>query len=252
MRIAVAGKGGAGKTTLTATMARMAARSGHEVVCIDADSNPNLAVALGMPPASPTDTSLPPSLVSRRLDGPALTRPVAEVLASHTALGPDGVRLTHLGMPGHAEEGCLCSAHAVVRAVLADLGEQDTTTLLDLEASPEHFSRGTARHVDWFLFVAEPYFRSLETVRRMAVLARELEIAHVGVVANKVRDERDAEAITAFCARHGLDEVGSIPWDDAVLDADRDRRALVEVEPRSPVVGAVESVLAAVLARVPG
>lgn len=248
MRVAIAGKGGAGKTTVTATLARTAARAGRSVVCIDADSNPNLAIALGMPAAPPADTTLPPSLVSRRLDGPALSRPVDDVLAAHTATGPDGVLLTHLGMPGHAEEGCLCSAHAVVRAVLADLGDAETTTFLDLEASPEHFSRGTARHVDWFLFVAEPYFRSLETVRRMADLARELEIAHVGVVANKVRDDRDAEAITAFCERHGLDQVGCIPWDDAALDADRDRRPLVDARPSSPMVTALEDVLAILLA----
>lgn len=243
MRVAVAGKGGAGKTTIAASLARMAARTGRDVLCVDGDSNPNLAAALGMDD-DPTSTVLPPSLVSRRLDGgPALTSPLSEVLATHTVTGPDGIRLSHMGMPGHAESGCMCSAHGVVRALLADIGRDGATTFLDLEASPEHFSRGTARHVDVLLFVAEPYFRSLETVRRMAALARELAIPQIGVVANKVRDAGDAEAVRDFCTRHDLVLVGQVPWDDAVLDADRERRPLVEAAPDSAAVRALSTVV---------
>lgn len=238
MRVAVAGKGGAGKTTITATMARLVARAGNDVLCIDADSNPNLAVALGMP-GDPVTTVVPPSLVSRRLDGPALTAPLAQVLAAHSVPGPDGIRLSHMGMPGHAEAGCMCSAHGAVRAMLADIGREGPTTFLDLEASPEHFSRGTARHVDVLLLVAEPYFRSLETVRRMADLGRELAIPRIEVVANKVRDSGDAAAVGEFCQRHDLAVVGQVPWDDAVLDADRDRRPLLEAAPACDAVHAL-------------
>lgn len=248
MRVAVAGKGGAGKTTVTATMARVAARSGRDVLCIDGDSNPNLAVALGMGD-DPESTVLPPSLVSRRLDGgPALTSSLEDVLATHTATGPDGIRLSHMGMPGHAESGCMCSAHGVVRAMLADIGRDGATTFLDLEASPEHFSRGTARHVDVLLFVAEPYFRSLETVRRMADLARELAIPRIAVVANKIRDPDDADAVGDFCQRHDLTVLGQVPWDDAVLDADRERRPLIECTPDGAAVRALTTITTNVVA----
>lgn len=243
MRIAVAGKGGAGKTTTVATLARLAARDGRDVVCIDADSNPNLGVALGVedPDSAPV---LPPALVSRRLDGgPALTEPVDDVLASHTTVAPDGVRLTSMGRPGHAEEGCLCSAHGVVRAALADLGDPDRLVLLDLEASPEHFSRGTTRHVDLLVLVAEPYFRSLETVRRMGELAAELPISHVGVLATKLRDPEDEALLAEFCQRHDLDLLGHVPFDTAVLDADRDRAPLVEAAGDGPVVAAYRRLL---------
>lgn len=242
MRVAVAGKGGAGKTTLTATMARLAARAGRDVVCIDGDSNPNLAAAIGVD-RDVVLPILPASIVSRRLDGPALLEPVDDVLAAHAVAAPDGIRLTTMGMPGHAEEGCLCSAHAVVRATLADLGRAERVTFLDLEASPEHFSRGTARHVDVMLLVAEPYFRSLETVRRMAALAAELPIARLTVVGNKVRDERDAEAIAEFSDRHQLDLLGVVPFDTGVLDADRDQRPIVDVHADGPYVTAVAGIL---------
>lgn len=238
MRIAVAGKGGAGKTTITATLARLAAQSGQQVLCIDADSNPNLSVALGMD-GEPGASMLPPSLVSRRLDGPALTTSLDDVLATHSRVGPDGIRLSHMGMPGHAESGCMCSAHGVVRALLADVGPQEPTTFLDLEASPEHFSRGTARHVDVLLFVMEPYFRSLETVRRMAELGRELQIPSIVTVANKLRDEDDRAAVRAFAERHALSLVGEVPWDDAVLDADRDQQPLIDATPDGAAVRAL-------------
>lgn len=249
MRIAVAGKGGAGKTTTSATLARLAARSGRLAICIDADSNPNLSVALGIDDdAIPGE--LPKSIVSRRIDGrgPALTDGLDAVLAQHTAIGPDGVRLAVMGMPKHAEEGCMCAAHAVVGAVLADLGDRpDTVAVVDLEASPEHFSRGTARHVDLMLLVAEPYYRSLETVRRMAELAAELPIARVGVVANKIRDDQDLAALAEFCERHGLELLAAVPWSDGVLDADRARVPLVDADLDGPVVTALESLLADVL-----
>lgn len=238
MRIALAGKGGAGKTTVAATLARLAARAGSRVVVVDGDSNPNLAVALGVGGGTPDP--LPPDLVSRRLDGPALSESPSVVLDRHAVLGPEGIRLVHMGQPTHAEEGCLCAAHAVVAALLADLGDlPDTRTILDLEASPEHLSRGTARHVDVLLLVAEPYFRSLETVRRMAGLAAELPIPRVGVVGNKLRDRQDHEVLEEFCGRHGLQLMGSIPWSDTALDADRSRTPLIEFEGSDEIVEAI-------------
>lgn len=223
MRIALAGKGGAGKTTISATLARLLARDTRAVVAIDADSSPNLAVALGVPRAAAgVASALPPSLVSRRLDGPALTQPLDVVLDRWSLTGPDGVRMLTMGAPDHAEEGCLCSAHAAVSAVLGDLGQQPAIdVIVDLEASPEHMSRGTARHADVLLLVGEPYYRALEAVRRLAALAAELPIPRVGVVANKVRSAGDAEAVGEFCARHGLELIGSVPWSEDVLEADR-------------------------------
>jgi CO dehydrogenase maturation factor len=243
VRIAVAGKGGAGKTTITAALARLWAASGTAVCAVDADSNPNLATALGIDRVRADDArALPLSAVSRRLDGgPALTTTVEDLLDRHGLTGPDGIRLVLMGMPAHAEEGCMCSAHATVSALLADLGQQpDTVALIDMEASPEHFGRGTVRHADVLLLVTEPYWRSMETSRRMAVLARELPIGRVAVVANKVRSEEDMTALGEFCASHDLPLIAAIPRSDAVLDADMATRSLVDVaDSDDPVIGAI-------------
>ena len=249
MRIAVAGKGGAGKTTFCATAARLIARRRHHVVAIDGDTNPNLHVAIGIDPATYRPMSLPASLVSRRLDRPGLTRPVGEMLAEYGAVAPDGVRLLRMGVPEHPDEGCLCSAHATVSAVLAALSDDgDTVVLLDLEASPEHLSRGTARHADVLVLVAEPYFRSLEAARLQAALAAETSIGRVVCVANKCRTADDGHAIAEFCRRHEIDLIGTLPWSDAVLDADSVATPLIDHDPSGDLTTAIAAVVDDLLA----
>ncbi len=229
MRLAIAGKGGAGKTTLSATLARLAARSGLGVVALDADANPNLSVALGMPlEASAQLGPVPSTLVSRKVGGAGLTEPIDDVLDRFSLRAPDGVRLLGMGSPAHANEGCLCSAHAVVSSLLEDLGAPERFVVVDMEASPEHLSRGTVRHVDAICLVAEPYYRSLETLRRMNALISELPVARVAVVANKVRSAADEQAIREFCDRHDLTIAGVVPWSDEVGAADRARVPVVD------------------------
>ncbi|HEX3541856.1 MAG TPA: AAA family ATPase [Acidimicrobiales bacterium] len=249
LRIAVAGKGGAGKTTLSSTMARLLARRGLRVLVVDGDSNPNVAVALGASREQAAQLSpLPTSLVSRRLDGPGLVEPVTTVVGRHGLEVADGATVMLMAMPAHADEGCLCSAHATVSALLADArGEQDTVVVLDLEASPEHLSRGTTRHVDILLLVVEPYFRSYETARRMAELASELPIPLVGVVANKLRRPDDADAIAEFCTRHQLTLLGQLPWSEAALDGDRAGVPLLDFAPEDPAVDGVRQLVDSLL-----
>lgn len=242
MRVAIAGKGGAGKTTLSATLARLVARTGRPVVAIDADANPNLGYALGMSAQSASALeAVPSSSVSRRRGGPGLNVPIDDVIARYAVIGPDGVRLMGMGSPAHADEGCLCSAHAVVSSLLEDLGGRERFVVVDMEASPEHVSRGTIRHADAVWLIAEPYYRSLETVRRMAALIAELNVPTVAVVGNKVRTADDRAAIAELCQRHGLAFAGSVPWSDDVIAADRDRASVIDRPGALPVVAAVTS-----------
>ncbi len=132
-----------------------------------------------------------------------------------------------------------------MRGLLGELAtgtNGEAMTITDMEASIEHMSRGTIRHVDAMLMVTEPYFRSLETVGRMAPLARELGIEHVWAVANKVRSARDEEIIRSYCADHGVELAAVVPWDEAIQDADREGRALMDYEPEAPAVVAVQGI----------
>ncbi|MDQ3450836.1 MAG: AAA family ATPase, partial [Actinomycetota bacterium] len=104
MRLAIAGKGGAGKTTISATLARLVARTGRPVVAVDADANPNLSAALGLPGDAATRLGpVPPTLVSRRIGGAGLTEPIDEILDQYAVTAPDGVRLLGMGAPAHAD-----------------------------------------------------------------------------------------------------------------------------------------------------
>jgi CO dehydrogenase maturation factor len=143
----------------------------------------------------------------------------------------------------------MCGAHATVRGFLGELVSRSPGThdlVVDMEAGLEHLSRGTGRHVSRFLAVVEPYYRSMETARRIAHLARELGVGDVQVVINKVRTAGDREAVVNFCTANGLRIVAEIPDDPTLAEAERHRRPPVEYAPHSPAVAAIR-VLAATL-----
>ena len=122
-------------------------------------------------------------------------------------------------------------------------------TILDMEASIEHLTRGTVRNVDALLVVTEPYYRSLETTGRIVPLARELGLERVWVVANKVRDAREEAAIREYCARHGFEIMGVLPFDASVTEADQQGRALIDYMPTAAAVLAVERLVETLLDR---
>jgi CO dehydrogenase maturation factor len=137
----------------------------------------------------------------------------------------------------------MCRAHATVRGVLNGLvAGTDRLAIVDLEAGLEHLSRGTARHVDTMLVVAEPYFKSLETARRSFELARDLGVPSVRLVANKVRAASEEATIRDFAGRHELPVLAVVPWDDAIAEADRRGVAVIEAGPDAPSVRAIAGV----------
>ena len=126
--------------------------------------------------------------------------------------------------------------------------QPEDVTVLDMEASIEHLTRGTVRNVDVLLVVTEPYYRSLETMGRMVPLGQELGVPLILGVANKVRSEQDAAAIREYAARHTVEMVGVVPYDESVQAADREGRALIDYAETAPAVLAVAD-LADALAR---
>jgi CO dehydrogenase maturation factor len=139
--------------------------------------------------------------------------------------------------------------HATVRSVIeVSAQEPGEVAILDTEASPEHLSRGTARYADAMVCVVEPYFKSLETGRRMAALAVDLGIPNVTLVANKIRDERDHEAVAAFAERNALDVAAVVPYDENLPAAERAEQAPLDFAPDAPAVKAIGDLAEAVVA----
>lgn len=138
----------------------------------------------------------------------------------------------------------MCRAHATVRELMASLmaGVREIA-VADLEAGLEDFSRGTPRHADTVLVMLEPYYRALETGRRIAELARELGVKRVLGVANKVRSKEDEMAIRQFVRAHDLTLAAVIPQDESVLDADRHGKSPLDLAREGAAVRAVQELV---------
>lgn len=122
---------------------------------------------------------------------------------------------------------------------MGEPSDEITDVVVDMEAGLEHLSRGTSRHVDAMLAVVEPYYRALETGDRVVELSRELGIGRVAVVANKVRDDEDRQAIRDYCASRDLEVMVEIPYDRSLMEAERAGRAPIDFDPAAPAVTSV-------------
>jgi CO dehydrogenase maturation factor len=123
--------------------------------------------------------------------------------------------------------------------------------LLDTEASTEHLLVATAKHVDAMFVVVEPYFTSLETGRRTVMLAKDLGLRRVALIANKVRSEEEVAAVEEFSRDNDLEVIGVIPFDDCFREAERVPRAPLDHAPDSPAMSAIAELAPRLLSESP-
>lgn len=201
-KLAVAGKGGVGKTTVAAGLALALASRNEPVMAVDGDSNQCLGYALGFGPEDLAE--LPPleelrEELSRRAkpEGEAmylLAPPVADLIDQYSLVrGP--LRLLVMGTIGEAGSGCACGLNSALREVLRQLVKRPEALVVDMEAGVEHMGRGTTQALDTMIVVAEPVPASLRTCQRILELARQMGVKHPAVIANKIRDESEAAAV---------------------------------------------------------
>lgn len=222
MKIAFAGKGGAGKTTITAWLADHLARRGENVWLVDADTALSLGQASGLDPADlPVPLAAREDLIRERIgkgymslnpdvsDLPMLLSvplPLGGPTAVGTAAGtaPGQKRLLVMGTVPGAAGGCACAANTLLKAVLAHLIVDGSGTtpggnklanvkrdwvLVDMEAGVEHLGRGTVQSVDALVVVSEPSLRALSTGAEVARLARELGISRQVLALNRAQED---------------------------------------------------------------
>ncbi len=253
MKLAVSGKGGVGKTTIAGTLARVIAQRPSRVLALDADSNPNLGLALGLSrERAEGAAAVPQGLTEWREDAEGrayvhLHQPVQHLIANYGVQAADGVQLLVMGHVLKASIGCRCEAHAVARGItdhlLSNSGNEDVAdvTVLDMEAGLEHLGRATVEHVDVLLIVVESYYRALEAGSRIRQLALQLELPRIVVVANRIRSASDREAVAQYCKEHDLELVATIPYDEEVLVAEQRGLAPIDFAPHSPAVQAIRA-----------
>jgi len=198
MKIALSGKGGVGKTTLTALLAREAAARKHPVLVVDADPNPNLHLALGFPSAPPALVEMK-GLIEERLgslEGFFRLNPRVDDIPDRFSYERHGIRLLVMGSISEGGGGCACPQSAFLRNLMQHVMlERSDWVFMDCEAGLEHLGRATAKGADALLIVVEPSQSSLETAHRIQHLAVQIGLSRLFVVGNKIRDTEEQALI---------------------------------------------------------
>ena len=218
MKIAVTGKGGVGKTTFAATLARLYAEEGRHVLAADVDPDANLGLALGFTEEE-LDTIVPISKMRKLVEERTGASPDNKFYRINPKVDdiPDaygkvcnGVKLLVLGTVETGGGGCVCPEHVMLKRIINNLVlHRGDVVILDMEAGLE----------DQFIVVIEPGARSVQTYKNVKRLAMDLGVKQVRVVANKVRDEEDEAYIRAHIPEEDL--LGFVHYNSEVIDADR-------------------------------
>ena len=240
MKIAIAGKGGVGKTTLAALLAMIYAEEGRPVLAIDADPAACMADAMGLPeelarqlePISEME-----DLIFKRTGAKPGTsggffsvNPKVDDLPDRFSVTYRGVKLLQMGTIDLGGSGCICPESALLKALVTHvILYRDEVLILDMEAGLEHLGRATASAVDAFIAVVEPGRRSLNTARQIALLAHDIGVKETRVVGNKVRNDEDR----AFIAREAgeLPVLGYLPFSMAAIGADMRGQGVYDAAP---------------------
>jgi len=226
MKIAISGKGGTGKTTLAALLARHLADGGRPVIAVDADPDANLASALGLPHDQwPTPISDMREMIQERTDSKGgygsffKINPDVRDLPEKYSEMVNGVRLLTLGGVAQGGGGCICPESALLKALVTHLLlRPNEVVILDMEAGIEHLGRATAGAVSVMIIVVEPGLRSVQTAQMVKRLASEIHIPRLGVVINRVEPGLDLDRLTPHL--EGLPVLGTLSRDAAIAQAD--------------------------------
>ena len=241
-KIAIGGKGGVGKTTVCAVWAEIFAEDGANVLALDADPTTSLASAFGISAEqSPEPLIAMKELIAER------TGTNKEALGAYFKMNPkvsdlpekysldvgkrpgDKLKLLVLGAITHGGGGCACPEGAFLKALLTHtMLQREEVVLIDLAAGVEFMGRASVQGVEALVLVVEPGARSIETANHMAVMAGELGIGCVGVIANKVTDPAQTAEIESQLKNVTL--LGSLPYSGALQQADLHRQRVFEAD----------------------
>ncbi len=236
MKIAVSGKGGVGKTTFSAMLARALAAKGLKVLAVDADPDANLGQALGFPDYQKlVPVSDMKELIAERTNSDGENwgtffklNPTVNDLPDKLSVEHQGVRLMVMGTVKKGGGGCICPASTMLKALMAHLVLLSKEVLiLDMEAGLEHLGRGTSQGVDFLIVVVEPGRRSVDTAEHIKQLAGDLGLTKVLLVGNKIRSDKDEEYLRDTLK--GFEFLGFMRYDQDIIEADMEAKCPTDV-----------------------
>lgn len=230
MKIAVSGKGGVGKTTLSSLLARYWARKGYRVLAVDADPDANLGSALGIDTSDIVPIAKMEDLIYERTESKKGTvggffkmNPKVDDLPAALGKERDGVRLLVMGTVKKGGGGCICPESVLLKALVSHLVlyEKDLV-IMDMEAGIEHLGRGTAQGVDRLVIVVEPGQRSIETATKVRQLTSDIGLHKVVAVGSKIRNSQQEEFLVN--SLEGIPLIGVLPFSEEIAAADLENR----------------------------
>ncbi|MBP9561933.1 MAG: AAA family ATPase [Acetoanaerobium sp.] len=238
MKIAITGKGGVGKTTVSSILSRLYADEGYRVLAVDADPDANLALALGFTKKE-IDEIVPISeikdLIAERTGAQSGSigsffkmNPKVDDIPERYCRTLNGVSLLTMGTVDTGGSGCVCPEHVLLKRLTPHLVLQNKDVIImDMEAGIEHLGRGTASGVDAFIVVIEPGVRSLQTFEKVKKLANDIGVSEIKVVANKIRNKEDEDFIRDNV---GDSLLGFIHYSKDVIDSDRNNQSAYDAD----------------------
>lgn len=200
MKIAISGKGGTGKTTISACLSQIYLKKGKKVILIDADPDSNLKTTLNIKEEITPLIELKEIIAERTGTTPGertvffKMNPEVDDIPDRFFYKNGNLLLGIMGTVKGGGLGCMCPENAFLKAVLRNLIlKRDEVVILDMEAGIEHLGRGTTEGVDWLIIITEPTEKSIETTKRIEKLAKEIKIRRIGVIGNKIELEEEKE-----------------------------------------------------------
>jgi CO dehydrogenase maturation factor len=226
LKIAVSGKGGAGKSTVAANLLFCLKERCLPAFAIDADPDTNLGLVLGLDPekvaALPPLSELQEVIMEKNAGGGAfvdLNPPVDDILEEYV-LRDGTIRFLKMGRIKQGGSSCYCKESAFLNAVLNSvLLDRPEAVVMDMSAGIEHLTRGTARGVELMLVVVEPTRAGVSTALAVDRLASDLALPRVLFVGNKIRSQADADYLRASLPPERI--IAMLPFSEKVLERAR-------------------------------
>jgi len=244
LQIAVAGKGGTGKTTFSALMIRQLVSAGHKpILAVDADANANLAEALGVPALETVGDIVAEMADDSRSQPGGMSKDRYLSYRIHQAMVEgDDFDLLVMGRPAGA--GCYCYVNNLLRGFVGELAQNYRDVIMDNEAGLEHLSRRTLGRADVLFIVSDATARGVQTAARVAELAQKvgLEVGRMGLVVNRAREDT-VPALEGLIAELGLELWGTIPFDPDVEAYDLKAQPLYDLPEDGAAAQAVRRIL---------
>ena len=245
--IALAGKGGSGKTTMAGLLIKyLVTKSKTPILAVDADCNANLNEVLGLE-VKDTIGNAREEMKKGVVPGGMTKDIFMEMKLEEAMVEAPGYDLIVMGQPEGA--GCYCAANTLLAGFMERLAGNYPFMVLDNEAGMEHISRLTTKDVDILLIVTDTSRRGLQAALRIDELARSLNIG-VGksyVIINQVKNSLSDKALEMIEAG-GLELAGTVPDDETIYEYDFNGQATIEMPEKSPSVRAAFEIFEKIVA----